>query len=310
MLHYGALPTLYYYFQTRFPAAQYLDTRSNRPSLAALQEGRRIVIVRHAAKDWLRFLVQHAAAGSVVFFVDDDLPGFLEDRHLPVKYALRSWFRFRSIRPSLLRLGCSTFVSTAALASRYCLPEAAILPPLPPLSDIPAFPAMGRKTDNCIVFYHGTTSHLREILWLRGILAQAVEANKELVCEVFGDASINRGYRGMTRVRVLHPMPWPAFLEYTRAQRLHIGLAPLLADSPFNATRSWVKFFDITRAGGVGVYSDSPVFREVVRHGENGLLVDETPAAWTEAVCDLAGDPDLRARLYAGAVETMKTLCG
>ena len=91
--------------------------------------------------------------------------------------------------------------------------------------------------------------------------------------------------------------------------RYDIGRAPLL-DSPFNECRSYVKYFDITRTGGVGVYSDGPVFRPVVRNGFNGSLVGNSVRAWVDAICALAEDPGRRHNLYANAASDVARLAG
>jgi len=307
VLHHGALPTLYHYFLTRVPSVRLVDTRTRRPDAAVFRDARRVVVVRHAAPDWLRFLARQAPSCRVDLFLDDDLPAILEDPHLPRRYALRSWMRFRALSRKLRGLDCGLLAATPALAQRCGISRECVLPPLPPVRDLPEAPSQGE--DRCVIFYHGTASHMRELRWLRDVLARVLEALPHVLVEVFGPAEVNRAWRGMERVRVVHPMPWPAYLAYTRTAALQVGLAPLL-DSPFNAARSWVKFIDIARAGAVGVFADSPVFAPLVRHGENGLVAGPDPDAWVEAVCRLAGDADLRHRLAAAALETARAHSG
>jgi glycosyltransferase involved in cell wall biosynthesis len=123
----------------------------------------------------------------------------------------------------------------------------------------------------------------------------------EVRFEFSGDRRTVGLYADMGNVRVVPPMSWPDFLAYTSSLRYDVGLAPLL-DSPFNRCRSYVKFYDITRAGGVGVYSSSSVFDEIVRDGANGILADDSPRSWIEAICGLCRDSALRRTLFEGAV--------
>jgi glycosyltransferase involved in cell wall biosynthesis len=301
VLHFGDTPTLHYYWTSRFPHARYVDTASARPDVSVLLGASSVILVRHVAPAWARAL--RGASGPippVIYFFDDDIPGILRDPHLPFGYAFRTARRFAGLRRTLRATGAAVLVSCPGLAARYNLPESAILPPLPPI--VPAAGPVEREGQGGVtVFYHGTTSHLREIGWLKDVFEGVSARLPDTVFELFGDARVRRMYRGLDYVRVAAPLPWAEFLARTGAARLDIGLAPLL-DSPFNRCRSHVKFYDITRAGGVGVYSAGPVFEGAVLDGENGLLVENRVEAWVEAICRLARDRELREALRARAV--------
>lgn len=43
--------------------------------------------------------------------------------------------------------------------------------------------------------------------------------------------------------------------------------------------------------GGVDIYSNRYPYTDIVRHGENGLLVDDTPKAWCDGLQQLLEDP-------------------
>jgi glycosyltransferase involved in cell wall biosynthesis len=302
VLHFGDTPTLHYYWTSRFPHARYVDTASAQPDVSALRGASSVVLVRHVAPAWGKALRDASdSIPPVIYFFDDDIPGILRDPYLPFGYAFRTARRFAGLRRTLRATGAAVLVSCQGLAARYDLPESAILPPLPPV--VPAAEAVEQEErgGGVTVFYHGTASHLREIGWLREVIEGVSARLPDTVFELFGDARVRRMYRRTANVRVVHPLPWAEFLARTGAARLDIGLAPLL-DSPFNRCRSHVKFYDITRAGGVGVYSAGPVFEGVVRDGENGLLVENSTAAWVEAICRLARDRELRGALRARAV--------
>jgi hypothetical protein len=110
--------------------------------------------------------------------------------------------------------------------------------------------------------------------------------------------------RSTTRARsastLLHPLKWPNYLAYTAASRRQIGLSPLLP-TPFNAMRGAVKYYDFARMGAVGLYSDVVPFAGFVRHGIDGLLLDNDPALWVETLVALAGDPLRRTAMAAAA---------
>ncbi|MDH4572946.1 hypothetical protein [Salinicola acroporae] len=57
---------------------------------------------------------------------------------------------------------------------------------------------------------------------------------------------------------------------------MHISLTPM-RDTPFNAGKTYIKFLDNAAMGSVGLYSARSPYREIVSHGEDGLLVEDTP---------------------------------
>ena len=106
-------------------------------------------------------------------------------------------------------------------------------------------------------------------------------------------------------------MSWPAYKTFIQRPGRTIGLAPLL-DTPFNAARAPTKFFDITAAGAVGIYADSPVYRRLVEHGKNGLLLPmDSPGGWVEAVLehDLANDEAKMSVEQHSCTLAMQTAC-
>jgi glycosyltransferase involved in cell wall biosynthesis len=205
----------------------------------------------------------------------------------------------------LRKLRAGVFVSTAALAKKYGLPETAVLGPLPlqcgPREALESEPSDGTVT----VFYHGTASHRREIVWLRDMMGAVLERYPQVEFEIFGGEDVQLLYAGLERVRVVYPLNWQSFLNYSSSVRYDIGLAPLL-ESPFNDCRSHVKYYDISRTGAVGVYSDVPAFRSVINHDENGLLVPNSQQAWVDVVCALVEDKGKRQRLMKGVDSTME----
>ncbi|MCX5961051.1 MAG: glycosyltransferase, partial [Cyanobacteria bacterium] len=113
---------------------------------------------------------------------------------------------------------------------------------------------------------------------------------------VFGDLSINRQFRDLPRVRILHPMRWPSFLAETGQGRCDLLLTPLL-ESPLNAARAPVKFIDAARCGAAGLYSDRLPYRGFIRPGIDGLLLGDGQKEWLEAIEWLIRDSEARHRL-------------
>jgi glycosyltransferase involved in cell wall biosynthesis/SAM-dependent methyltransferase len=78
-----------------------------------------------------------------------------------------------------------------------------------------------------------------------------------------------------------------------------IGVIPL-ADTPFNDSRSDVKALEYAALGIPVVASDVPAYREFIRDGETGFLVNDSEQ-WGRRVRDLLHDTDMREEMGAKA---------
>ncbi len=95
-------------------------------------------------------------------------------------------------------------------------------------------------------------------------------------------------------------MSWTEFRGHLGANRYHIVLAPL-PDTPFNSGRSLSKLMDAAGAGAAGLFSDRTPFRQVVSHGESGMLIGDDPRAWISVARSLLADRQATATLARNA---------
>ncbi len=254
------------------------------------------VIVRYLPENWVRPLEAfRLAGGQIAYFMDDDLMDERSLVNLPAAYA-RKIRRLATHQLDLIeKLATEFWVSTHFLAAKYARWSPAMISARPG-------PSLLEFKKSIWVFYHGTASHQAELHWLIPIIKAVQERSFITQFEVFGDYKINRLYRSLPRVAVLHPMGWPTYFTYTGTIRRQIGLAPLMPE-PFNEARAPTKFFDFVRMGAVGLYSDVPPYKDFIRSGVDGILLPNDPDAWTAAIIDLAADEKLRNRMAHAAYE-------
>ncbi|WP_444892874.1 glycosyltransferase family 1 protein [Microbulbifer sp. TRSA001] len=247
--------------------------------------GKSLIFVRYIPRSWKSFIDKNRGQFQRIYlFIDDDLFDWYAFSSMPLRYQAKilrlSWSKQRWLKS----VGAQLLVSTPYLAEKYQSWSPELLQPAPLNCE---------QEQPLTVFYHGSASHLEDVQWLRPVIEEVFSRSPILNFEIIGDQRVNRLFRGMPRVQVLHPMKWPTYVSMLRGRGRSIGLAPLL-DLPFNRARSHTKFFDITQAGAAGIFAQGDIYGSIVRHGENGLLLPMEPSAWVEGILDLANDHSLR----------------
>ncbi|NQU11827.1 glycosyltransferase family 4 protein [bacterium] len=99
-------------------------------------------------------------------------------------------------------------------------------------------------------------------------------------------------------------VPWQPETELTELAKLDIGLAPL-PDTPWEQGKCGAKLLQYLACGIPAVASPVGVHRQIIRHGENGLLAS-TPAEWRDCLSQLLEDPVLCQRLGAAGRRTVE----
>lgn len=280
---------------------EFVDIGKVDPAAFDIQPGTFVVIVRYATRAWLRRLANaRSRLTGVVYFMDDDLPAGLRNPDLPFRYRYKILRLFWVQRPALSAVCSEIRVSTRHLAEKYDLDARCVVEPLPLLS--------GSYAPSTVTyFYEATASHRAELRWLRDVVAAVQRQTSDLTFVTVGGAEIHRLFADIPRTLCLHPVPWPTYLQSFPHLRHDIGLAPVL-QSEFNQGRSHTKFFDITRLGAAGIYSNCPPYVDFVRPGIDGLLADNRIEAWSTAIIDLACSAQRRGDVLARARERVEAV--
>jgi hypothetical protein len=259
-----------------------------------------LLLCRSLPQSWLRCLERNRSAfGYIVYLIDDDISAAAIDTTLPSAYRKRM-ARIASLQPRLLALADEVVACSDQLAKCFTLrhPRVSVLTPplLAPLPGHEHFAVPPSAQAPWQIGFHGTRAHLQDLRHITPALEALQQRRDDTRLEIMlGQHTPNR-LAALPRVCAPAPLPWQDFQQYQRQHRLHIGLAPLLA-TPFNQGKSFIKFLDIAAMGGVGIYSNRYPYTEVVRHGENGLLVEDAPTAWRDGLQQLMENPAAAARM-------------
>jgi len=266
--------------------------------------GTMVVLDRYLSGPWCRAIAAvRAKLAGLAYFMDDDLLDPSAAVGLPWRYRWKLYRLAGRYAGWLRRMGAAFWVSTPWLAAKYAASAPRLVPPAP----LPERDATGAEGRGRCLFYHGTASHRAEIAWLRPLVAGLVADAADLEVELVGGRAVARRYAGLPRVTVVRPLSWPDYCRFGRWPGRRVGLAPQLPTA-FNAARSHVKFFDITRSGAVGVYAAGSACAAVVTDGRDGLVAPMETAAWQTAVRRLLADEPRRLAMLAAARETCARL--
>lgn len=299
ILEFGRNPSTDYYVVPRCAASarlprELIDVTRIDPASLDIPPGTFVIIVRYATGTWLRYLLanQSRLAGAV-YFMDDDLPTAFSSPHLPGRYRYKIFRYFLLQRRALSKLCSEVWVSTRYLADKYHIDSRYVLEPLPLMRD-------ERAATQTTYFYEGTASHLPEFRWVLEVVSQVQTNTDDLTFITVGNHEVRRMFAGIPRTLCLHPVNWETYRRSFSVVRHDIGLVPL-TDSSFNRGRSHTKFFDMTRLGAVGIYSNVLPYSEFVQSGVDGLLVPNDPAEWSAAIVELSCSEEKRSRLLSHA---------
>lgn len=286
--HWGPNPTVDYFFRAPskkvFADATFIDISGpgliNQPPAHAI-----LIVVRYLSNPLIALLEAHKTqGGKIVFFMDDDLPENMCSSKLPHSYRDLIWARFGDHMTKLEKLFDELWVSTPELSRRYAYANPRIINP--------SYFTPEPTSEFIFYFYHGSPStHRQEIEWLRAVVEQTQSRSENLIFMIMGDRQVKKLFSDLPRTMVFHPMPWETYRDLLPALPHHIGLAPLLP-TELNRTRSPTRFFDMTRLGAVGIYTNSEPYKDVVENQVDGYLLANDAAIWSEQIISLAQQPE------------------
>jgi len=172
---------------------------------------------------------------------------------------------------------------------------------LHPVAAIPEWSGISGKLPSKLVFA-GSAERRHDLNFLIPVLYRLLAEYPGLEVELAGFDQLE----GLTHERVhfkKYEFDVKAFHDWQMRQQGGIGLAPL-ADHLANRCKTDNKYREYATSNLAGVYSNLPPY-ERIKNGETGMVADNDPELWYNAVKKLLDDPDLRCRVIRNAREDM-----
>lgn len=161
-----------------------------------------------------------------------------------------------------------------------------------PRRDIP------EDTSPIRIVFSGTPSHRDDLAATEAVLTTLLRRHGEGVRLFLMGCSLPALEAFPQVSRIPFTADYAAYARCLGELRPHIAVVPLL-DTPFNRTKSAIKWLEMSACGAAGIYEDLPPYRSVVSDGETGILASSAGQGWLEAIERLVGDHPSR-RTIAG----------
>lgn len=277
--------------QTRFQRTREVKARD-------LQWADILVIVRGCEQMTLEIAKEAKRLGRfIIYFLDDDLLHLPEDTQAFQYFhdGNHQFYLKEILKCSDALWGVNTLIRDGYLS--YCGKARWICSKVPAIG----LPSQHENDDlnEIKVLYAGSVDHTHIV---RQLIVPAIERVLERCQDIsFTFIGADPGIRGDNRIRYIpYFQNYAAYRKYVENGHFHIGLAPVRMNH-FYQCKYYNKLVEYTSVGAVGVYTDCPLYRQVVINEKNGVLCENTPERWADAIIELATQEKLRRSCYGQA---------
>lgn len=262
----------------------------SRSRFSRLVSGAQVLVCRSLPLKWIELLESERTWSALYYLIDDDFAAAVNDQGLPPVYRRRLARVVEDHQPRLLALASEVVATSQHLFEALSKAHRNVQLLTPPWLSQPS--TLEHFADRDWTFgFHGTRVHLPDLEHIGPAIESIHQARTDVRFEIMLGQHTPNPLRSMTRVLTPRALPWLAFRRYQMMRRIQVGLVPLW-DTPFNRGKSFIKFLDVAAMGGVGIFSDREPYRSIVCHGTDGLLVQDEPDAWKEAMLALLENRD------------------
>lgn len=296
----GANPTSYFWLSHL--DCNFIDLKSDF-DIDLLYNSKEIIIVRYIPFRLLINLYRlHKKNIKIILLIDDDLFSFNMLSHLPIRYKLKLFCRIYIYKDFL------HFFINQIWVTNFNLKKKLILQ----LNNRLNIKVLDIKFKNRYIekkiyriSFIGTSSHVLELRWIKKLFLKIQSQRDDCLIELFINTKWRSYFKLVPRIKMIFPMDWESFLLDTQNRKVDIVLNPVLR-SEFNYLRSPTKFFDTTRLGAVGIYSDNLPYSDFVNHNYDGILLKNDLDLWCQNIHDLLQNKNKSQFLYLNALKRKK----
>ena len=296
------------YYILPFLNAKGLDVRriSIYSDYPPIEKDSSVFVVRYLNRRLIKHIKTYRDnIAKLVYFMDDGLWDLKAISSVPLLYAWRLFRKAYVYKKDILELKAEVWVSTKYLQEKYSKHNPKLIHPYPiGLED----PKVSESTQK-VVFYHVTSSHKEEFLWLKELFQELSKEVPSIILEIVLDDKLWKTFKGIKNLVPIRPMKWESFYKFSSLKYRTLGLAPLF-DNEFNRGRSWIKFYDITRSGAVGIYSELAPYSSLIKEFKAGVVLPMDRKLWLEAIKELTFNEDYRRSLFENAKALVEYLKG
>lgn len=298
-------PTTQYYLSTVFKGTiykvEYISIYSDK--YPVLQDVNNVVfIVRYFNNKIINYINKHKKNIKQIFYlIDDNLLDKNFIYNLPCKYAFKVFYKAYIYKKYINEFNMQLIVSSDYLYNKYRKYKPLLLYPYP----INLFLDKNNNIDNqdiMTIFYHHSMSYYREFQWIKNLF-QKINNNdlkKIYKKEIVG---CNKKIRDCV---VFNYMNFNDYLTFCNNKSKGIGLAPVFNNS-FNAGRSLTTLYNITRAKGVGIYSQEYFYSQIIDKNQAGIILPmDNCDQWVETIYELINNPTFFYKYYHNALFFIK----
>ncbi|MGL5831927.1 MAG: glycosyltransferase, partial [Waterburya sp.] len=247
----------------------------------------------------------------IVYEIDDNLLQVPADKDLTGIYA-----RSAPAIATLAAAAAEVIVSTEPLATQMrqfnhrvtvmpnVIEEATWLKPITP--EVLPEAMTNLPTDTLKVLYMGNSSHGEDLAMIKPVFERLAREQAKVRLLVIGGESAVTENAPDWYTRISIPQGYESyqlFVPWFRsvAAGCDLAIAPLVANE-FNQYKSPLKFLQYAAVGLPAIYSQVTPYQEVVTHGVDGILVENDPEAWYQAIVQCVNHQD-NLNLLANAAE-------
>ena len=258
-----------------------LDDEKEAMSYQNYLSGAHVIVSRYLTPDWIRLLTDKKDdLAQLYYLMDDDVGGAADSIWMPGGYRQRMMKVANGEFQTMLSL-CDRFIATSKfIFHRYKSDKTDLLEPpyLEPLKDL-----LHLNKEMIIISYHATQVHRDDLLFIAEALREIHDRYLNVRIQIVMGNYVPAVLKDLPRIEIINGMSWEEYKIFIRQCRAHIALAPLL-DTTYNRGKSVIKFFDISRLGALGFYTNTFPYDEVIVNGENGILLENDPLMWQKTL--------------------------